>query len=671
MQQYLTLDEAAKVLQMSPDELREMAKKKTIRAFQDRGSWRFRTQDIQELARARGLTSDPDAPQPAHPSSAKKGDDALAVDFSLDDDDSDEVPIGKEKPADKGSKGSGRSGKPHTPKPGSDSDVRLVLDSNMDFDIDLENEVKIESSGPKSTPKSSPKSSSPKPGKRNTKAHGGDSGVRLVPPEDASDSDVKLEPSGKDSGVSKRSKSPSDSDIRLHDMPPGTGKRDQAGMITEEIDLDAEAARLAEQKPKKGKAPKPTQMANPTMLPTSSPFELSEDEIDLDDRKKDGGSSKSGKRSGPKSGAKSTPKKKAERDSSSDFELVAFDASKSPENLGSGEVPLLSGDESVDLGSEVAGPGAGQSGINLQDPGDSGISLESGGSDEIEFELSVDSGMTPKPAAKSGPQKAEDDSSSDFELSLDDSDEADSSSEFELSLDEDADIEVKEGSDSEFELTLDDEGGLAVEDEAQDIFEETNFDVPALEDESGSEAVALDEEGTDVESSSDFEISLDSDVDSDVEDSDSGSQVVALDDEEDADAGAATIARPRKKGAAKPGAAKAGADEEAGEESDFDLGDSDEAPAPKKKKAPASDEDVVVEEEADEDELVAAAAPAAVEWDAWTVVPLFPTVLVLFVVGIMGFEVLRGMWGYHRPSAVGQPIIDTIARQFDESLPKK
>jgi hypothetical protein len=210
-------------------------------------------------------------------------------------------------------------------------------------------------------------------------------------------------------------------------------------------------------------------------------------------------------------------------------------------------------------------------------------------------------------------------------------------------------------------LTLDDEGGLAVEDEAQDIFEETNFDVPALDDESGSESVALDDENTDVESSSDFEISLDSDMDSD-DSSDSGSQVVALEDEEEVDEGAATVAKPRK-----PGKAVAVEDEE--EVDDFDLGETGEAPAPKKKKKPAADEDLEVEAEEDE-ELVAAGPAVAADWGALPAVLLFPTVAVLFVVGIMGFEVMRGMWGYHRPSTVGKPVIDTIARQFDESLPK-
>ena len=100
-------------------------------------------------------------------------------------------------------------------------------------------------------------------------------------------------------------------------------------------------------------------------------------------------------------------------------------------------------------------------------------------------------------------------------------------------------------SDSEFELTLDDSGGLAPAEDApqvkagqdKDIFE-TDFEVPALEEESGSQVAALD---TDLDSS-DFDLALgDSEV---AAEEGSGSQVVAL-DEEEADEAAATVAAKR------------------------------------------------------------------------------------------------------------------------------
>jgi excisionase family DNA binding protein len=669
MQQYLTLEEAAKYLQMPPDELREMAKKKAVRAFQDRGTWRFRSQDVEELARLRGLGSDAQlqlgeaarkTPQPKKVSDAEP----LPADFTLEDD---EVPIGREKLGGSGPRSS-KSG-PRSPKPGSDSDVRLVMDSNV---APGDSEVKFD------------QPAGSKPGSSKRKLPGTDSGVRLVPPEHPTDSDVKLDPSGKDSGA-RKSKSPSDSDIRLQEATPKK-KGPDASHITEEIDLDAEAARHAEKQKKTVKG-KPTQVAN-AGLPTQSPFELSEPDLELEAKKK---------------GEKPAGKKK---DSSSDFELIAFDSTKSPVELGSGEIPLLHGDEEVALGSEVRSPKTGNSGINLQDPADSGISLEEGGSDDmIEFELKPDvespsakptakGGKKPaeKPAAKPAAKKPEpkkpepkkkaekktekEDSSDEFELSVDDdSSKTDSSSEFELSLDADSSSETDsssefelsleeaddkgksdESSDSEFELTLDDEGGLAVEEEAGDIFEETNFDVPPI-DESGSEAVPIDED-TDLEGS-DFEISLDDDSTASGERAGKKeSQVVNLEDEEEADDAAATVAKPRKTASkSKAAAAAAAASLRGSTASDEDLEvDLDELQGRKRA--------AVDEEEESEEGIPAAAAPAA-EWGPLPAILLFPTVIVLFLVGIMGFELLRGMWGFHRPAPVGKPVVDAIARQFD------
>ena len=91
------------------------------------------------------------------------------------------------------------------------------------------------------------------------------------------------------------------------------------------------------------------------------------------------------------------------------------------------------------------------SGINLQEPADSGISLEKGAdsSNELEFELSLDAESTPKPA-KAAPN-------------------VDSSSEFELTLEDSARLAPLE---SDEKTPKSD----------KDIFE-TDFEVPALEDE--------------------------------------------------------------------------------------------------------------------------------------------------------------------------------------------
>ena len=60
MPQFYTLEEAARVLGMSAEELKAKAQAREVRAFMDSGSWRFRQADIDELARRRGMGSDPD-----------------------------------------------------------------------------------------------------------------------------------------------------------------------------------------------------------------------------------------------------------------------------------------------------------------------------------------------------------------------------------------------------------------------------------------------------------------------------------------------------------------------------------------------------------------------------------------------------------------------------------
>jgi len=435
-----------------------------------------------------------------------------------------------------------------------------------------------------------------------------------VPPEQASDSDIKLAPT--DSAEVPLGKQqplgPGDSEVRV-ERAEGTRPRATAdSQVTEEIDLDAEE-RKAAQAALKGRP-----QAKQPALPTSSPFELSENDLNLV----------------PTGG---------DPDSSSDFDLQIESA---PLNLANDEGSVLGDDEEVSLG-EISG-GVDRSGINLKSPRDSGISLEQGGSDELEFELSLDSGATPKPAAK------EDlDSSSEFELSLQDeavSPAADEgSSEFELSLDTEGGeyVEKVEADPSEFELTLDEEAqgdeASALEEGEQDIFEPEDFDVPSLDEESGSEAVALDEADTDLESGS-------ADFDLDVDEAPSGSQVVSL-DEEEADDVAATVTRPVR----SPRAGRQVEEEAADEEPMEDLG-------------ATADEETEGETEGEEEEepaLTATAPQRPAEWGPVPALLLIPCVLVMFVVGLMGFELIQGMWGYHAHSKVSTLVIDPIARMFD------
>ncbi len=58
MAQFYTLEEAARVLGMSPEELGRKAQSGEIHAFLDSGTWRFRVVDVDEMARRQGLGSD-------------------------------------------------------------------------------------------------------------------------------------------------------------------------------------------------------------------------------------------------------------------------------------------------------------------------------------------------------------------------------------------------------------------------------------------------------------------------------------------------------------------------------------------------------------------------------------------------------------------------------------
>ncbi|HXY33423.1 MAG TPA: helix-turn-helix domain-containing protein [Planctomycetaceae bacterium] len=96
---YLTLEEAAQQLGMAPDELVRLRERGDIRGFADRGTWKFKSEDVEEFARSRDADSSPEVP-------------------ILDD-------APKAKPGDSGVRKGGRFNKT------SDSDVRLLLDDTL------------------------------------------------------------------------------------------------------------------------------------------------------------------------------------------------------------------------------------------------------------------------------------------------------------------------------------------------------------------------------------------------------------------------------------------------------------------------------------------------------------------------------------------------------------
>jgi hypothetical protein len=426
--------------------------------------------------------------------------------------------------------------------------------------------------------------------------------------------------------------------------PPRPDSGSDDSLVTEEIDLDAEerkAAATSRAKKERGKKMRPgtTQPA----LPTSSPFELSESDLEMP-----AASSGKGPLPSDSSDMELTP---AAEESLDSIELSSSDFDMEKPSDSSDEVPL----------GEARKPKGDSKGINLQAPADSGISLEKpsdSDSESEEVDLSREPGATTGYPALAG---APEDSSSEFELSLD----ADSSSEehpaaaagessdseFELSLDAESPTEqpapAAEDSDSEFELTLDESGSLMpleqkAKGEGQDIFE-TDFEVPALEEESGSDAVVLEDSDTDLESS-EFDLAIgEEDVASDEE---SGSQVVALEDESEVDEAAATVARPKKR---RPASALAEEDVDQLLEADEEEEEAEKEPVPGKK-------------------AVAAAPPAP--WGAVPALVMLPCVVIMILAGLMGYELIHGMWGYQQPNKVSGFLTDNLARQFTDDLPK-
>lgn len=544
---------------------------------------------------------------------------------------------------------------------------------------------------------------------------GSDSGVRLVPMD--SDSDVKIVGASDEVNLGiSHPPDATDSDIRLERFSMRPPPQEDAMLLTEEINLDEEIRKQEEalkKQPPQAKL-KPKSKLSGYGGGTASPFELSDHDLD------DASTSSSLSQQAPASNPDSSDfdlLPAEDRSDSSDFDLVpAGDGSVLIEENQADDFSLELPEDSALGGDEVELKGP-TSGINLADPVDAGISLEQqeGQGEEVDFEISLDAGSTPQPSPAEGGLE-ESSTSSEFEINLDDSsneftteqagaNESDfelgidgsageipvgdsefelgisdssnelpaaeegepSSSEFELTIDtddsssseQDALTSEESPSDSEFELTLDDSGsgsGSMAEDSGaggdaetegegdKDIFE-TDFEVPGLEDESGSQVAALDtEDGGDLESS-DFDIQIEDE---------SGSQVVALDEEEETDDAEATVAASSKQKKKVKGKTKVVAsDEEEMEDLGFgglDEGDAEESPA----------------EEGEDETVTAPSGPPQIKyvrpapWGVFPVVFMLPCVVVMVLVGLLGFELVQSGNGYRPPGVLTKALADLM-----------
>jgi hypothetical protein len=188
MAQFYTLEEAARVLGMSAEDLKSKAQAREVRAFLDGGSWRFRVVDVDELARRRGLGSDAELRLSDLEVPVTKGGSSEVQELDLS-----EFHLGVAKP-DLGAESA------HISKVKGSKSGSLKDDTGSDHDILLDD---LNLPPNPVTGSSSVIIGAPSPGR-----HPSDSDVRLVPDvKGSSDSDVQL--------ASPTLKQPSDSDVTL------------------------------------------------------------------------------------------------------------------------------------------------------------------------------------------------------------------------------------------------------------------------------------------------------------------------------------------------------------------------------------------------------------------------------------------------------------------------
>lgn len=410
MPEFMSLEEAARLLGMSPEELKAKAQHREIRAFQDGGSWQFRKYDIEEEARRRGMGSDPELPLSDLDLDIAKGSPSEAELLS-------EFQIGAVGPD-----VAPRSGELEAPSGEED----ILLDDRS---------VPMGGSASSSTVL----------------------GLQQPPGKQPSDSDIKIFPEG--------AKGASDSDVRLGGAPL-LSDSDVSLVQDDHLSGSAEVSSIETD-------PHATLYQDSSEGPVIGSGEYSSS----------GDHSESDFALTPSSVIDAL-----EPESGSDFELTSLDVSS--DEVEAAPKPKLKGPSD----SDVTGVEPSSSGINLGRPSDSGINLQSvggfdfGSADSIELAPLDDDDDAP--AAKPSPAKTSPPGQAKVDLSS---------------------------------------TAVPMKAAEKDIFEDTDFEVDALDSEGSS-----DDQTVQLEVASDF----------DVEDSsESASEVFAL-DEDEVDQNAATSMAP-------------------------------------------------------------------------------------------------------------------------------
>ncbi|WP_417380192.1 hypothetical protein [Gimesia sp.] len=221
---YLNLEEAATELGMEKEELNRLREAGDIRGFADRGAWKFRMEDVEELGRTRQADSDPAIPLF---NNEDLEDDDLFDSAILDDDsvslesDSviDEDEVGEQATVIRGSVHDDDDEPVELSS--SDSDVRLVVDDGDDLQLDSEPELVAVGEDSDSDVRLTDDSSIDL---------GSDSDVKLVDTDSEPDFDILDLDSG------------SDSDVKLvADDSSSMGSESDVALIGEDFDLGSDS----------------------------------------------------------------------------------------------------------------------------------------------------------------------------------------------------------------------------------------------------------------------------------------------------------------------------------------------------------------------------------------------------------------------------------------------
>jgi excisionase family DNA binding protein len=205
---YLSLEEAAQFLGVRTDEVIRLRERGELRGFADRGTWKFKSDDVEEAKRRRQPDSSPDVPLMSSESSMEldslsnpKSDsdvrlvaaDDLRTSLTGSSHDMPTVKKGKGSDSDVRLVGAGSG-----PLKGSDSDVKLIKPQDSDSDVklsDSDSDVRLAGAPARRSPYDSDSDV------RLAAPMGSDSDVRLAKPKPGSDSDVKLVKPGPDSSA--------------------------------------------------------------------------------------------------------------------------------------------------------------------------------------------------------------------------------------------------------------------------------------------------------------------------------------------------------------------------------------------------------------------------------------------------------------------------------------